>query len=263
MIIYPHIERVALKLGPINIYWYGIMYLLGFILAWILARIRIQKHFVKNWSLTELDDLIFYSALGVIIGGRLGQIFFYDFPEFIQNPLLVFKIWQGGMSFHGGLIGVLVSSYFFAKKHRKSFFAVTDFIAPLAPLGLGLGRIGNFINGELWGRVTSVPWAMVFPNAGPLPRHPSQLYEFFLEGIILFLILWFYATRERPKMAISALFLLAYGGMRFFIEFFREPDPQLGFIAWNWLTMGQLLSLPMIIIGIILLDLLRKAKNCQ
>jgi phosphatidylglycerol:prolipoprotein diacylglycerol transferase len=199
--------------------------------------------------------LVFYTALGVILGGRIGYVLFYNFPTFLSNPLMIFKIWQGGMSFHGGLLGVLLAMGLFARKIGKGFFEVTDFIVPLIPPGLFFGRIGNFINGELWGRVSDVPWAMVFqtPGAGDQPRHPTPLYEAALEGVVLFIIVWLYSSRPRPSMAISGLFLLGYGGFRFAVEFFRQPDAHLGFIAFGWLTMGQLLSLPMILCGAIFL----------
>ncbi|MGE3920544.1 MAG: prolipoprotein diacylglyceryl transferase [Gammaproteobacteria bacterium] len=250
MISYPHFNPIALQIGFLKIHWYGLMYVLAFVLAWCLALYR-AKRSREEWNKKQIEDLLFYCALGVVIGGRLGYVFFYDFSGFLIDQWIVFKIWQGGMSFHGGLLGVALALWLFANKYKKSYFDVTDFVVPLVPLGLGAGRIGNFINGELWGRVTNVPWGMVFPNAGPLPRHPSQLYEFLFEGIILFIILWVYSSKSTPKMAVSALFLLCYGTFRFILEFFRQPDPQWGYIAWNWLTMGQLLSLPMILIGII------------
>ncbi|MCK4609149.1 MAG: prolipoprotein diacylglyceryl transferase [Gammaproteobacteria bacterium] len=252
MLIHPNINPVALMLGPIKIYWYGVMYVLAFASAWLLATVRARKP-NSGWTTQEISDLIFYCALGVIIGGRLGYMFFYDLPNFMGHPLILFKIWQGGMSFHGGLIGVMVSLGLFAHKKHLPFFSLTDFVTPLAPLGLGAGRIGNFINNELWGRVTHVPWAMIYPKVDALARHPSELYEFFMEGVVLFIILWWFSAKPRPRGAVSGLFLLCYGSFRFGLEFFRQPDPQLGFIAFNWITMGQLLSIPMIIGGIMLL----------
>lgn len=247
MLQYPDISPIAFRLGPLAVHWYGLMYLIGFASAWFLARWRAHQR--EDWTSEQVADLIFYCAIGAILGGRLGYMFLYNFPNFIRNPLILFKIWDGGMSFHGGLIGVMIAVGFFSRKVHKRYFEVGDFLAPLAPIGLAAGRLGNFINGELWGRVTDVPWAMVFPKAGPLPRHPSQLYEFFLEGVVLFAILWTFSSKPRPRMSVSGLFLLCYGCFRFFLEFFRQPDPQIGFIAFGWLTEGQLLSLPMIFFG--------------
>ncbi len=244
---YPQIDPVALSLGPLSIHWYGLMYLLAFAFVWLLGRFRANR---SDWQANQLDDLLFYGAIGVIIGGRLGYALFYDLPASLANPFSLLKIWQGGMSFHGGLLGVLVAFWYFGRKTGKRFFEVSDFIAPLVPIGLMLGRIGNFINGELWGRVSDVPWAMVFPGAGPLPRHPSQLYQAALEGLLLFIILWFYSAKSRPRAAVSGLFLLGYGVFRFIVEFVRVPDPQYGYLAFGWLTMGQVLCLPMILGGI-------------
>jgi len=252
MLYYPHINPIALQLGLIKVHWYGVMYLIGFVAAWLLAIYRSKKPW-HHWNKSEIGDLIFYSAIGVIIGGRLGYVFFYDLPNFISHPWMVFKVWQGGMSFHGGLIGVIIALLIYGRRYKKRFFETMDFIAPMVPIGLAAGRLGNFINGYLWGRVTTVPWGMVYPNAGPLPRHPSEIYEFLLEGVVLFIILWWYSVKPRPRMAVSALFLLGYGCFRFFCEFFRQPDPQLGFIAFGWLTMGELLSIPMILLGIFLI----------
>lgn len=252
MLHYPHINPIAFNLGPLAVHWYGIMYLLGFSCAWLLAIYR-AKQPNSGWTKDQVADFIFYAALGVILGGRIGYVLFYNFSLFIQYPLSVFKIWQGGMSFHGGLIGVILASWFFAWRNKKSWCDVVDFAAPLVPIGLGAGRIGNFINGELWGRVTTVPWGIVFPQAGRTPRHPSQIYEFLLEGVLLFIILWWFSAKPRPRFAVGALFLLCYGSFRFFVEFFRQPDPQLGFVAFGWMTQGQLLSIPMIVVGAIAL----------
>lgn len=252
MLHYPHLNPIALKLGPLKIHWYGLMYLLGYIFAWLFCSYRAKRRDI-GLDQEAVTDLIFYGALGVIIGGRVGYMVFYDTQTLLNHPLSLFKIWQGGMSFHGGLLGVLLALWFYAKKIERPFTFLTDFLAPVVPLGLAAGRMGNFINGELWGRVTTVPWGMIYPQAGPLPRHPSELYEFSLEGIVLFLILWFYSQKPRPRMAVSAVFLLGYGCFRFFCECFRQPDPQLGFIAFGWLTQGQLLSIPMIVMGVILL----------
>lgn len=252
MLDYPQIDPVAIHLGPIKIYWYGITYIGGFALAWILAKLRAKKLY-PSWNSEVISDLIFYCALGGILGGRLGYVFFYNLDLFFHDPLFIFKIWLGGMSFHGGICGVIISLLLFARKMKLPFLAMLDFVSPLVPLGIALGRIGNFINSELWGRVTTLPWGMIFPNGGPFPRHPSQLYEALAEGMVLFIIIWFYTAKPRPLGTASGLFLFCYGIMRFTCEFFREPDPQIGFVAFNWLTMGQLLSLPVIATGIVLL----------
>jgi phosphatidylglycerol---prolipoprotein diacylglyceryl transferase len=257
MLTYPHIDPILLAIGPIKIRWYGMMYVIGFIAAWFLAMVRAKKP-NSGWTAEQVSDLIFYSAIGVVVGGRLGYMLFYNWPILITDPVSLLRIWYGGMAFHGGLIGVLIAFGYFAKKTQKTFFTVADFLTPMVPIGLGLGRIGNFINGELWGRITTVPWGMVFPNAGPFPRHPSQLYEFFLEGVVLFTILWWYSSKPRAPMAVSGLFLVLYGCFRIFCELFRQPDVQIGFLAFDWLTEGQLLSVPMIIAGAIMLILSRR-----
>jgi len=226
-------------------------------IAWCLASYRARQS-AGLWTMDQVADLIFFGALGVIVGGRLGYMFFYDLPHFMHNPLIVFQLWDGGMSFHGGLLGVWVALSYFAWKNQKNVWDMTDFAAPLVPIGLGLGRLGNFINGELWGRVTTVPWGMIYPNAGPLPRHPSELYEFALEGVVLFVIMWWYSAKFRPRFAVSALFLFCYGCFRFLLEFFRQPDPQKGFIAFGWMTEGQLLSTPMIVVGLVALVVVYK-----
>lgn len=251
MLIFPAIDPVAFSIGPLHVHWYGLMYLIGFLLAWLLALWRI-KHYQLDWQAEEVGDLIFYAAIGVIVGGRCGYMLFYNTHQLLTEPLSLFKVWEGGMSFHGGLLGVIIAVMLLARKLDKSFLAVGDFIAPLVPLGLAAGRLGNFINGELWGRVTDVPWAMIFPFAGPLPRHPSQLYECLLEGVFLFIVVWCYAAKPRPTGCVSAIFLIFYALSRFIIEFFREPDVQLGYLAFGWLTMGQLLSLPMLLVGLCL-----------
>lgn len=248
MLTYPNIDPIAVALGPIKIHWYGLMYLIGFAAVYFLG----QKRAAAPWSAVKpeaIEDLVTYGALGVILGGRIGYILFYNFDVFIENPIILFKIWQGGMSFHGGMLGVFVAMWLFAKKQNCSMLQLTDIIAPLAPIGLGAGRIGNFINSELWGRTTDVPWAMVFPTGGPLARHPSQLYEAFLEGVVMFAILWIYSSKPRPTMGATGLALFLYGCFRFFVEFFRMPDAHLGYLALDWVTMGQILSTPMIIIG--------------
>ena len=249
MLPYPQIDPVAIALGPLKIHWYGLMYLVGIGGAWLLASRRL-KDFDPTWSKEKLSDLVFWVAMGVILGGRLGYALFYDLPAYLAEPLKILRVWEGGMSFHGGLIGVMLATWLFGRRNGKSFFQLMDFIAPLVPIGLGAGRIGNFINAELWGKVTDVPWAMVFPNGGLDPRHPSQLYQFALEGVALFVILWLYSRKPRPTMAVSGLFAICYGIFRFIVEFVRVPDAQLGYLAWNWLTMGQVLCLPMILGGI-------------
>jgi len=256
--VYPTIDPVALSLGPIHIHWYGLMYLFGFTGAWLLGRARAERY---GWTAEQVEDLLFYGAIGVILGGRLGYSLFYDLESNIANPLNIFKIWQGGMSFHGGLLGVMAAFWLYSRKTGKTYFEISDFIAPMVPIGLFFGRIGNFINGELWGRVSDVPWAMVFPNGGPLPRHPSQLYEAGLEGLVLFIILWFFTIKPKPAGAVSGLFLLLYGLFRSLVEFVRIPDQQYGYFAFDWLTMGQILSLPMILLGtFILLRAYRRAN---
>jgi len=251
MLIFPQINPVAFSIGPLQVHWYGLMYLIGFASAWLLALWR-AKHYRLAWTPEQIGDLIFFAALGVIIGGRLGYMVFYNTALFISKPWVVFKLWEGGMSFHGGLIGVIVALLFFARKIKKPFWEIGDFVAPLVPLGLAAGRIGNFINGELWGRATDVPWGMVFPAVDDQPRHPSQLYECGLEGIALFILVWWYAAKPRPNGCVSGVFLMGYATCRLIGELFREPDVQLGFLAFNWVTMGQLLSLPMLLAGFLL-----------
>jgi phosphatidylglycerol:prolipoprotein diacylglycerol transferase len=253
MIAFPDINPIALELGPVKIHWYGLMYLIGFGTAWSLGRIRARDP-RRDWSAAAVDDLLFYIALGVIVGGRLGYVLFYDLGRFMDDPSLILRIWQGGMSFHGGLLGVMIAVWWFARTRGRRFFAVADFVAPLVPPGIALGRIGNFINGNLWGGPSDLPWAMVFPDprAGGIARHPSQLYQALLEGAALFVIVWLYSRHPRPTMAVSGVFLGAYGVFRFAIEFIRVPDAHIGYLAFDWVTMGQVLSAPMIIVGGIL-----------
>jgi len=252
MLIHPQIDPVAIAIGPLAVRWYGLMYLIGFGVAFLLARSRIKQGRSGNISLAVFDDLFFFSVLGVVLGGRLGYVLFYKPGYYVSHPLEILAVWQGGMAFHGGFLGVLVAMVYIARKYRIHWLAIMDFIAPLVPPALAAGRIGNFINGELWGRTTDVAWGMVFRGAGPLPRHPSQLYQFALEGVLLFVILWLYSARPRPVGAVSAMFLIGYGALRFAVEFFREPDDFLGLLALN-LSMGQWLSLPMILAGIAML----------
>ena len=249
--VFSQIDPVAFSLGPLSVRWYGLMYLFGFAFAMWLAGRRADAP-NSGWTRNEVSDLLFYGFLGVILGGRIGYVLFYNFDLFLADPTYLFKIWTGGMSFHGGLIGVITAMIWFAHKTKRHFFTVADFVAPLIPFGLGVGRIGNFLNGELWGRVTDVPWAIIFPEAGPEPRHPSQLYQFALEGVVLFIILNLFWRKNPPRGAISGMFLLFYGLFRFLVEFVRQPDSQLG-LYFQEISMGQILSTPMIIIGALMI----------
>ncbi len=248
MLVHPQFDPVAVSLGPIAIRWYGLMYLAAFGLFFFLGRYRAKRDPWRGVSYALIDDLLFFGVLGVVLGGRLGYVLFYKPGYYAAHPLEILAVWQGGMAFHGGFLGVLVAAWWVARRHRIGWLALTDFIAPLIPCGLAAGRMGNFINGELWGRASDVPWAMVFPQAGPVPRHPSQLYQFALEGLLLFAMLWLYSARRRPAGAVSGAFLLGYGVFRFAAEYFREPDNFLGLLAFD-LSMGQWLSLPMIAAG--------------
>ena len=249
MLVHPQFDPVAVSVGPLAVRWYGLMYLVAFGLLWAAGRYRIARTPGGVWAAKDLDDALFYGILGTIIGGRLGYVLFYKLSDFAVEPWRIFYVWEGGMSFHGGMLGVILALAWFARIHRQDWLAVTDFIAPLVPLGLGAGRLGNFINAELWGRPATVPWAMVFPNVDSVPRHPSQLYEFALEGVLLFGVLWWFSQRPRPRGAVSGAFLLGYGLLRFVVEFTREPDRFLGLLSLGF-SMGQWLSAPMIIAGV-------------
>jgi phosphatidylglycerol:prolipoprotein diacylglycerol transferase len=250
MFVYPEIDPVVVHIvGPLAIRWYGLTYLVGFAAAWFLAKRRAAQP-GSPLTGTQVDDLIFFAALGVIVGGRMGSMLFYNFEQLLDNPLNLFRIWEGGMSFHGGLLGVIAALWLYARRQKLSFLKLTDFVAPLTPIGLGAGRIGNFINGELWGAPTSVPWAFIVNGEA---RHASQLYEALLEGLVLFIIVWVFSARPRPVMSVSAVFLIGYGVFRFAVEFVRLPDENLGYLAFGWLTMGQLLTLPMLLLGFFLL----------
>lgn len=251
MLQHPQIDPVALQLGPLAIHWYGLMYLLGFAAVWLLGRWRIRQG-RSEFSLRDLEDIIFYSVIGVIVGGRLGYTLVYKTSYYLSHPLEILYLWEGGMSFHGGLVGVIVALLWYARSRNRHLLDVADFIAPMVPLGLAAGRWGNFVNGELWGRPTDLPWGMVFPYVDALPRHPSQLYQMAFEGLLLFGLLWWYSSKPRRRGQVSGLFLLGYGVARFLVEFTREPDDFLGLLAGG-LSMGQLLSLPMVLAGIFIL----------
>ena len=267
------IDPIAVSVGPLDIHWYGVMYLLAFLSFWAIGNRMATTRGWYGWNKQEVSDVLFYGMLGVILGGRIGYMLFYGIDRLLQDPLSLFKVWDGGMSFHGGLLGVILAMAWFARHAGKSFWQVADFVAPMVPLGLAFGRLGNFIGGELWGRLTDVPWAMIFANStgftrantvamneawrsgalDHLARHPSQLYQAGLEGLTLFIVLMWYSSKPRPSAAISGLFLLGYGAFRLFVEFFRQPDDHLGFLAMQWLTMGMLLSLPMIAAGAVIM----------
>jgi phosphatidylglycerol:prolipoprotein diacylglycerol transferase len=276
MIAYPSIDPVALSLGPLKIHWYGIMYLIAFASAWWLGKLRAEQQEHAPVKPAQMDDLIFYGALGAVLGGRIGSVLFYNFDSFLHNPLYLFKIWEGGMSFHGGFIGVLLAMELYRRKLGCRFWELTDFIAPLVPLGLAAGRLGNFINAELWGAPSTLPWAMKLsceqfsPDryvdfAGPLcfsARHPSQLYEMLFEGVLLFAALWLISAQRRPVMTVSGWFLLLYGIARCAVELIRLPDAHIGYLMnTDWLTRGIVLSLPMIIVGVILLVLAKRSAD--
>ncbi|MDR2892096.1 MAG: prolipoprotein diacylglyceryl transferase [Deltaproteobacteria bacterium] len=257
MLTYPQIDPEIFSIGPLSVRWYGTMYLLGFLAAWILGRYRAkqQRRLGGPFTVQQFDDVLVWGLFGVILGARLGYCLFYNPLYYLHNPLEIFALWEGGMSFHGGLLGVILMQWLAGRRYGASLFRTMDFVAPLVPPGLFFGRMGNFINAELWGRYTDLPWGMIFPTsaAGPLPRHPSQLYEAALEGIALFFILWIFSSKKRPLRAVSGLFLIGYASFRFMVEFAREPDAHLGFLLGGWLTMGMLLCLPMLAFGVFLL----------
>jgi len=270
MLTYPDIDPVVVAIGPLKVHWYGLMYLVGFLGGWWLGRMRARKP-GSGWQAEEVDDILFYVALGVVLGGRIGYILFYGMDEVLADPLRILRIWEGGMSFHGGLLGVLLAMVWFARRRQKGFFQVADFVAPLVPIGLFAGRIGNFINAELWGGPTDLAVGMQVACASApdlcarvgvgadglhsIPVHPSQLYEAALEGVLLFIVLWAFSARPRPTMSVSGLFLLCYGVFRLAVEFVRLPDAHIGYLAFGWVTMGQVLTLPMILGGVLLLGL--------
>jgi phosphatidylglycerol:prolipoprotein diacylglycerol transferase len=278
------IDPVALQLGPVALHWYGLMYLIAFGMAWWLGRRRLRAGRLAV-SEEAYSDLIFYGMLGVVLGGRLGYLLFYGFQQVLDDPLSALRVWEGGMSFHGGLLGVMAAVLWWSRRNKLHLFDTLDFVAPLIPAGLGFGRLGNFIGGELWGHTTNVSWAVVFPKSLPAPfanldsaalqsahqsgaleafaRHPSQLYQMALEGIVMFVLLWWFSSRPRPRYAVSGMFALLYGIFRFAVEFVREPDEHLGYLAFEWLTMGQLLSVPLIIVGLLLLWLARRRPGME
>jgi len=287
MIQLHQIDPIALHLGPLQVHWYGIMYLLGFATAWWLGRRRIRAGRLPGVDEQGFGDLLFYGMLGVVLGGRIGYVLFYAFGDFLANPLMLFKVWEGGMSFHGGLLGVAAAVFWWTRKRRLHVFDVIDFVAPLVPPGLGLGRLGNYIGGELWGKYTQAGWGVIFPRAestlagmppaqlqaqyasgalDALARHPSQLYQAVLEGLVMFCVLWWYSRKPRPRYAVAGLFALMYGCFRFLVEFVRVPDAQLGeggYLAFGWLTMGQVLSTPLIVLGLYWLWLSRRSPTLQ
>jgi phosphatidylglycerol---prolipoprotein diacylglyceryl transferase len=249
MIAYPGFDPIAVSLGPVQVHWYGLMYLIGFAGAWWLARVRAGRP-GSTWTAVDVDDFIFFAMLGVILGGRIGYVLFYGLGYWAQDPLYLFKIWEGGMSFHGGLAGVLISIALFAKRRGRRVADVFDFAAPIPGIGLLAGRIGNFINGELWGKPTDVPWGFVVNGVG---RHATQLYEAALEGVLLFAVLWWFTSSPRPRLAPSGVFLVLYGSSRILVEFWRIPDAHIGYVAGGWVTMGMVLSAPLLLAGVALL----------
>ncbi len=249
---YPSIDPVAFSMGPVQVHWYGLMYVFAFLAGWGLGRYRVSRP-GSRWTAEEVDDFVTWVMLGVILGARLGYVIFYDLSSYFADPVEILRVWNGGMSFHGGLLGVVTASWLWGKRHGKALIDILDFVAPLVPTGLFFGRIGNFINAELWGKVTDSPIGMIFPGAGPLPRHPSQLYEAGLEGILTFIILWVFIAKPRPRGAVAGLFAVMYSLSRMAVEFFRVPDAQIGYLFAGWVTMGQILCLPLLAAGLWLL----------
>jgi phosphatidylglycerol:prolipoprotein diacylglycerol transferase len=251
MLPFPDIDPVAFRIGPIAVRWYGLSYVAGMGAMWWLLHRRAERG-LHDWTSTQVADLVFFGSIGGVVGGRIGSMLFYHLTDFLANPLSLFAVWQGGMSFHGGVLGFIAATWWYARRLQRPFLAVTDFAVPVVPVAAFLVRIANFINGELWGKPTDLPWGVVFPGQD-VPRHPSQLYEALLEGAVMFVILWPLSRRPRALGLLSALFLILYGSFRIAIEFVREPDQHIGYLAWGWLTEGQVLSLPMVIIGVVIL----------
>ena len=257
MLVHPDFDPIALQLGPLAVHWYGLMYVCGFLGVYLLGNYRVKNYpqtIRGNWDAEQISDLIFYGALGVVLGGRLGYVVFYKPAEYLANPLDILMINQGGMSFHGGLVGVIVAMWLFARKKHSNLLEIGDFVAPLAAVGLFFGRMGNFINQELWGKPTDLPWGMVFTTADALPRHPSMLYEALLEGLLLGIVIWLFARKPRPIGFLSGLFLIGYSLARMVVELVRVPDAHLNYLFFNWITMGQILSLPMLVLGLVLIS---------
>jgi phosphatidylglycerol:prolipoprotein diacylglycerol transferase len=251
VLTFPEFDPVALSLGPLKVRWYGLMYLIGFVGGWWALRVRVRQLNLA-WTDDQVSDLLFYSALGVVLGGRTGYILFYNFNAFLADPLLLLRVWEGGMSFHGGLLGVLIAMWLYGRSAGRRFFELTDLIAPVVPIGLGAGRLGNFINGELWGKATDVPWAFLVDG---VPRHPTQLYELALEGVVMFTVLMWYGSKPRPLMAVSGLFAMLYAAFRILVELWRLPDAHIGYLDGHWITMGMVLSLPLFAVGAALFHL--------